>query len=140
MDRNNHNNNNNYNYNNYNNYNILRNDINSSGNYKVFEISSGVAEQATTQAAAAAARTTAVSRASPSEKDFSTIHDEKLFTKIQRYQFIDRMLNANFPMAFALLLALLDFFTGAVLIGLQILCVIYRTPLFYVAVGLELFA
>lgn len=72
---------------------------------------------------------------------FSNVYnktDETLFTKIQRYQFMDRMLNDNFPMAFTLILALLGFFTGAVLIGLQILCVIYRTPLFFVAVGLEL--
>lgn len=69
------------------------------------------------------------------ESPFAATNDDKQFTKIQRYQFIDRMLNDNFPMAFTLILALLDFFTGAVLIGLQILCIIYRTPLFFVAVG-----
>lgn len=59
----------------------------------------------------------------------------KFMTKIERYQFIDRMLNESFPLASCLILALLNFFAGAVLIGLQILCIIYQTPLFYISVG-----
>lgn len=63
------------------------------------------------------------------------VDNEKILTKIQRYQFIDRMLNESFPMAFLLTLALFNIFNGSTLIGLQILSVIYRTPFFYIAVG-----
>lgn len=62
-------------------------------------------------------------------------NERKLLTKIQRYQFIDRMLTDSFPLVFLIVLSLLNIFIGGVLIGFQILCIIYRTPLYFIAVG-----
>lgn len=61
--------------------------------------------------------------------------DEREFTKIQRYQFIDRLLNENFPLAFVIILALVNILNGTGLIGLQIISIINQTPLYYVAIG-----
>lgn len=60
---------------------------------------------------------------------------EDLITKIQRFQFIDKMLNESLPSISIALLGVINIANGIACIGIQIISIIFEASLFYIAPG-----
>lgn len=61
--------------------------------------------------------------------------NDKMFTKIQRQQFIERMLHTKFPFVIVLSIIVLNVILGFCLIAAQVLSIIFVTPLYYIGAG-----
>ena len=62
--------------------------------------------------------------------------ERKSLTKVQRRQFIDKMLNEDFPLVFILITIVLNVILSIAAIGFQVASIVFETNYYYIYCGI----